>query len=98
MSQTPYARILFIGPGLGRGASAERLQQRVEALLGDAHLHDSEQEGFWQAIDEAPRPLLVVDLEPRADVAHRDWLRECIAGRGDGADVFVVCTALEDTW
>ncbi len=98
MSQAPYARVLFIGPGLGRGASAERLQQRITALLGEAHLQDSEQDGFWQAIDEAPRPLLVVDLEPRADAAHRDWLRERIAERGDGAGVFVVCTALEDTW
>lgn len=98
MSQAPYARILFIGPGLGRGASAERLRQRVEALLGEAHLHDSEQDGVWQAIVDAPRPLLVVDLEPQADAAHRDWLRQQIAERTDGTQVFVVCTAMEDTW
>ncbi|OZB32465.1 MAG: 2Fe-2S ferredoxin [Pseudomonas sp. 34-62-33] len=98
MSHVPYAHILFIGPGLGRGASSERLQQRITALLGEAHLHDSEQDVFWQAIDQAPRPLLVVDLEPRADAAHRDWLRQCIAERGDASEVFVVCTALEDTW
>jgi (2Fe-2S) ferredoxin len=97
---SPYARILFIGPGLSRGASAERLRQRVEALVGEAHVHDSEQDlqPFWLALDESPRPLLVVDLEPRADAAHRDWLREQIAERTDGASVFVVCTAMEDAW
>ncbi|MFP6798325.1 MAG: (2Fe-2S) ferredoxin domain-containing protein, partial [Pseudomonas sp.] len=80
---SPYARILFIGPGLSRGASAERLRQRVEALVDEAHVHDSEQDlqPFWLALDESPRPLLVVDLEPRADAAHRDWLREQIAER-----------------
>ena len=58
MSQAIYARVLFIGPGLSRGASAERLQQRIDALLGAAHLHDSEQDlqAFWQAVNEAPRP------------------------------------------
>ena len=100
MNPTPYARVLFIGPGLSRGASAERLRQRVDVLLGEAHLHDSEQDAdsFWQAVNEAPRPLLVVDLEPRADAAHRDWLREQIAARTEGDSVFVVCTVLEDAW
>ncbi|WP_333984102.1 (2Fe-2S) ferredoxin domain-containing protein [Ectopseudomonas khazarica] len=100
MTRIAYARVLFSGPGLSRGALTQSLRQRAEALLGEAHLHDSEQdpEAFWQAVADAPRPLLVVDLEPRADAMHRDWLRQRIAERGNGEAVFVVCSALEDAW
>jgi (2Fe-2S) ferredoxin len=94
MTATPYARVLFAGPDLSEGAFAELFRRQLGALHGDEALADivdtsSGYEPLWQRVEESPRPLLVIDLEPQSSAQHLDWLRSELAVLEAPEQVFV---------
>ena len=86
-----YQRVLFVGPGLGRGSGGQAFAAQIRQLRGDHAGQDiiDTLEGFdelWAALRDAfaqgVERLLVVDLEPTCDTAYLDWLRDelgCLA-------------------
>lgn len=84
-SPMTYQRVLFVGPGLGRGSNAEAFGGEICRLRGSAARDDIVDtlegfEGLWTLMREAfaqgLESLLVVDLEPTSDGAYLDWLRD----------------------
>lgn len=84
MSTCPYARVLFVGPDLQRGAYAELFQRQLLALRGQAALGDivdseNSYQPLWQRVRQCiaagELPLLLVDLDPNASSPYLDWLR-----------------------
>lgn len=80
-----YQRVLFVGPGLGRGSTAEAFGGELCRLRGSAARDDIVDtlegfDGLWSvmraAFAQGLAHLLVVDLEPTSDGAYLDWLRD----------------------
>lgn len=80
-----YQRVLFVGPGLERGSTAEAFGGEIRHLRGaaaGADIVDTLEgfEGLWailrRAFADGLERLLVVDLEPTSDGAYLDWLRD----------------------
>ncbi len=79
-ADSPYARVLFVGPDLSEGSFAELFRSRLATLRGEQALRDvidtgAGYEPVWQTVRDSGRPLLVIDLEPQTSSAHLDWLR-----------------------
>lgn len=94
MTATPYARVLFAGPDLAEGSLAELFRRQLTALRGEVALTDIVDTGagydaLWQRVQESPRPLLVIDLEPQSTAQHLDWLRSELASLGVPEQLFV---------
>ncbi len=93
-----YAQVLFVGPDLTHGSFAELFRTRLAALRGTRALDELLDSGdgyalLWQRVQDSPRPLLVIDLEPQSSSAHVDWLRSELA-QLDGADGIFVVSAM----
>lgn len=93
-AETPYARVLFVGPDLAQGSFAELFQARLISLRGADALADviDTGEGYatlWQQVAQSARPLLVIDLEPQSSSPHVDWLRDALAKLDQPEGIFV---------
>lgn len=85
MGDLPYQRVLFVGPGLGKGSMGEAFVRELSRLSGSTSATDIVDtldgfESLWstlrQRLDAGVERLLVVDLEPTSDGAYLDWLRD----------------------
>lgn len=97
-ADSPYARVLFVGPDLSEGSFAEVFRARLAALRDEQALRDvidtgSGYETLWNAVSESGRPLLVIDLEPQSSSAHLDWLRSELV-QLEGAEQIFVASAI----
>ncbi len=93
-ADSPYARVLFVGPDLSEGSFAELFRTRLATLRGEPSLRDVIDTGagygpVWQTARDSGRPLLVIDLEPQTSSAHLDWLRSELMQLEEAEQIFV---------
>ncbi|MDF0732144.1 (2Fe-2S) ferredoxin domain-containing protein [Pseudomonas entomophila] len=98
-----YERVLFVGPDLSEGSSAQAFRQQLQALRGAGVIDDlidtaTGFEGLWTAaadfLGNGHGKLLLIDLDPGADSAYLDWLRSELQALPGSAGRLFVSSAL----
>ncbi|MHC6225641.1 (2Fe-2S) ferredoxin domain-containing protein [Pseudomonas sp. X10] len=101
-----YSRVLFVGPDLAEGSSAQAFRLHLQTLRGPQVLADlidtaTGFDGLWTTVrvflSKQQGTLLLVDLDPGADSAYLDWLRselQTLAQASGGLGRLFVSSAL----